>query len=567
MLDTTPRPRTAAPGDRPAHPERVRAVWRVFPTGAALGALIVLVLGITALPYLYAYGTSPPDRRFVGVLVVPDTMQYFSWMRDHRSAWLVANRMTPEPNAPSLFNLLWLIVGRVGAATGWDEAALFQGLRVLAGAALLLVLYLVCGLFTSRRAERWTAYLTIVFGAGLGWIWVVEKYLRGLADVRYPLDVYVAEANTLQIITVFPHFTVATTLILAVLSCFLQAQRRASWRWAAAAALLALALTLQHAYDLLIIALVPAGMLGLVAVRDRRIPWRGVAMLGLIGAISAPPALYFTLLTSRDPLWRQVLAQFANAGVYTPPPPHLLVLMGLPLALALAGAAHGVVQGARLAGRLRRASDADLLLWSWFAVGAVLPYIPTDFQIHMLNAWQVPVALLAARVLWRQILPRLPARRPLAAYGVAAVLVLAAMPTNLYLVAWRTLDMGRHQAPYYLTADEDAALAWLGRHTSADDVVLSGLNLGQFVPVRSDARAFLAHWAQTAAFFDKQGAVQRFFAATTADSARAELLRAYGVTYVIAGPEERSLGSYDIAATPLLAPAFSSGDVTVYHVR
>lgn len=539
-------------------------------------ALIVCVLVLTALPYLYGVASSPPERRFTGVLFdIPDTMQYFSWQRDHRSAWLVSNRMTAEPNEPALFNLLWLAVGRAEALSGLSLQTLFQVVRVLASAALLLVLYGLCGLFTRGRAERWLAYLVIVFGAGLGWVWVAEKYLLRTDGPRFPLDVYLIEPNTLFVMMGFPHFTIATALIASVFGCFLLALRTRRWGYAVAAALLALTLTLQHAYDLLIIGLVPAGALALIAWRDWRLPWRGAAYLALIGLVAAPPAAYFTLLTTRDPFWQRVLAQFANAGVYTPPPYRLFIVMGVPLLLAALSIAWALL--ALIARKPRRSqirrdllaaqSDADLFLWSWFGMGLLLLYVPTDFQIHMFTAWQVPVALLAVRGLYRRALPTLANHKPQLARLLPAALLIAVLPTNLYLFAWRFVDLGRHQAPYYLTRGEDEAMAWLDQHATRDSVVLSGLNLGQFVPARSDARAFLSHWAQTVDFYAKQAQVRGFFAATTSDAERVRLLRANAVTYVLYGAEERALGSYVLERSPLFEPVFRSDEVVIYSTR
>jgi hypothetical protein len=536
------------------------------------------VLAITALPYLFAYRSSPADRRFVGVLLnVPDSMQYLSWMRDHRTAWLVSDRMTPEPNEPALFNLLWLVVGRLGVATGWSIPVLFQGLRLFAGAILLLVLYGICDLFTRSRAERWIAYLVSVVGAGLGWVWVIEKYARGLTDLRHPLDVYMAEPNTLLTIMAFPHFAVASALIMAIFACFIRALHGNTWRYASAAAALGLILTLQHAYDLVIISLVPAGALGLMLLRDRRIPWRGVATLILIVCLAAPPAIYFTLLTTQSALWHNVLAQFANAGVFTPPPPRLLIVMGIPLILVTAVMLWDLMRLPKWAWNPERVhaqptlylalSDSDVFLWSWFGIGLFLLYIPTDFQIHMFNSWQVPIALLGARILYRRVIPLLTARRSQLARLAPILLVLAVLPTNGYLLAWRFIDLGRHRAPYYISQGEDAALTWLDQHTEKNAVVLSGLNLGQKVPARSDARAFLSHWAQTVDYFRKQEQVRAFFTGATSDQARQALLQQFKVTYVLYGEEEQALGDFDISHSRLLEPVFSSAEVTVYRVR
>ncbi|NTU79624.1 MAG: hypothetical protein HGA45_09505 [Chloroflexales bacterium] len=545
--------------------------WRTFGELWIVGGLIAAVLLATTLPTVITYLTTPRERSFQGfVYGVSDTAQYFSWLRDHRTDWLVPNRMTSEPNNPALFNLLWLVVGRVQAATGWSAIALFHGVRVLAGAALLLVLYLFCARFTREWAERLSAFLVIVLGAGLGWVWVIVKYAQGLADVPFPFDLYVAEPNTLFILTAFPHFTIATTLILAIFLCYLAALRRRSVPLVVATAALGLLLTLQHAYDLLIITLVPAGALALMLLRDRRIPWFGALALLAIGLVALPPPLYFTWLTSGDPLWREVLDQFSNAGVFTPLPDHLLILMGVPLILVLVALLDAVLRPRRR-GRLRRAlagaSDADLFLLSWLGVGFLLLYIPTDFQIHMLTAWQVPVGLAAVRWLYRRAMPALAGARPRLARALPALLLVAAIPASIYLLSWRMLDLGRHKAPYSLGRDEEAALHWLGQATTRDDVVLSDLMLGQFVPVYADARTFLGHWAQTAHFYDKQQAVAAFYSTRTTDAERKALLGRYGVTYILQGAEERALGQYDPAASPLFELTFRAGTTAIYKVR
>ena len=45
--------------------------------------------------------------------------------------------------------------------------------------------------------------------------------------------------------------------------------------------------------------------------------------------------------------------------------------------------------------RLRGLDNKELFLRGWFLANLVLIYVPVDFQIHMLNGWQVPIAILA----------------------------------------------------------------------------------------------------------------------------------------------------------------------------
>jgi hypothetical protein len=299
-----------------------------------------------------------------------------------------------------------------------------------------------------------------------------------------------------------------------------------------------------------------------VILRDR--VWPGyLAKAGLVvGGLSIWPALYNVYLTTANPLWEDVLAQFANAGVYTPNPLHLIILFGLPLIVAVFTWAKKL--------RLRVWGNPTLFVQVWFLVGFLLSYVPTDFQIHMLNSWQVPMMILVAEGLYKFIMPviarwKLVTRR--AQRLALTVFVLAVLPTNVYLWAWRFVDLNRHDYPYYLYRDEVAAMQWLAERSSADAVVLSSLDAGQYLPSLSGRRAFLAHWAQTVSFFDKREQVVQFFGAKIDDTERLATLQTFGVDYVLYGPAERALGQYDPGDSPFFSAVFSSPRVTVYRVN
>jgi hypothetical protein len=360
--------------------------------------LLTALLGLlTTLPYVYAAWTVPIDHVYTGLMLdAPDTLQYFSWMRDHRSALLVSNRMTAQPNDAALFNVLWLVLGQLQNLTGWGNAALFQVLRLLGGVAFAWAVWWCFGLLARTRREQGWAWAFVMCGGGLGVIWVIEKYLRGLPDVRYPFDLYVAEPNTLLGLLGYPHFLMAGALVVATFGAALRAAR-GSWYWWCVAAGCALLLALQHAYDLLTVYAVLGGWICLLALKQWTIPWRMVWGALLVGVVSFPPAGYFAWLTSRDPLWRAVLSQFTNAGVWTPNPPHLLLLMGLPLMITIV-----TWDGFR---SLQARSDGELLIKSWAIAGLGLIYLPVSFQIHLLNPWQVPLALLAVWGIERRLVP------------------------------------------------------------------------------------------------------------------------------------------------------------------
>jgi hypothetical protein len=378
------------------------------------------------------------------------------------------------------------------------------------------------------------------------------------------LDLYTTEPNTFLTVMAFPFAAIAGGMLVIILGVAACAFVRGNVPAGLAAGILALVLGLQHGYDLLIVyAVVGVTALILAARSTDRI--RPLIVGFAVCAPSGPAALYLVYLTRESPIWRGVLAQYGNAGVYTPSPPHLLILMGLPLLLALVG-----LLSDRPWRAWRTAAVPDLLVWVWLIVGFALLYIPTDYQIKMLGGWQVPVAIVGVRTLLRDVTPRLARRwkKPADRLGLAlaALLVAAVLPTNLYLYAWRFTDLARQEYPYYLERDDVAAMRWLRANTEPSDVVLSSLTIGQYVPNQAGNTAFLAHWAQTLDFYGKRRTVARFFDARTSEQDRAEIIRSFDVRYVFVGEPERTLGAFEPDSSPHLTRVFTAGRTSIYAV-
>lgn len=539
------------------------AEWR-FPLWVILGVLVV-----TSLPYLYGYLSAPPEKQFMGIMLdVPDHGQYFSWMRELTTANLAANKLTPEPNQPVFFNLLWWGLGRFSAALGLGYAATFQVLRWTATILFLLLVYRMCTWFFAEQRMRRAAFLVATLISGFGWVLIVLKYTLTGGELLMPLTVYIAESNTFLCILGYPHF-VAAMLYVFVFDLVLRGEARGQLRYAVAAGLVALFLGWQHAYDLLIVYGVLAAYAFLRLLRDRRLPlylvWGGL----IIGLISWWPALYSVLLTSLDPLWGEVLAQFANAGVYTPNLLQLPILLGPAFLLAV----FTVIKDHPF--RMQGVSDNDLFLRGWFLVSFVLIYLPVDYQIHLLNGWQIPIAFLAVRGLFDYVLPwveNLAQRRhwrwskATLQRGLVAALILAIIPTNVYLWAWRFFDLSRHDYPYYLYNDDLAALSWIEANADPQEVVLSSEVTGYYIPAITGTYAFLAHWAQTVDYYHKEQMVYEFFSPQTSDDRRIEILQRYGVDYVFYGAVERSMGEYPPAQASFLERVYTAGHVEIYRV-
>lgn len=531
-----------------------------------------VVLTVTALPYLVGAMFAHGDRQFMGIASdVPDTTQYFAWMRAfaHTNGLLIANPLTPEPNDAAFFNLLWYVLGHIGAFLHLQPAVTYQGFRWVAGAGFFAALWAACGVFCAPGWERRLGWLLVVLGGGFGWIWVILKYV--IHHPVPPLDIYIAEPNSFFALIGFPHLLFAATLLIGIFLLFVRGYERGSWASYIGAGAAGLFLGVTHAYDLLVVYTVLCVFALAMTVKRRVIPWQTVGGIAIIGGLSSPPALYFTYLTQHDATWRGVLAQYTNAGIVTPSPLHLAILLGPVFLVALLTVF--LPDGWRA---LRVGPDRDLLIVVWFLASFLLVYLPTSYQIKMLNGWQIPAGVLAARGVARIIAPWMRGRSSLFRNRLARVpvgvivgvaLLLLAIPTNLYLVGWRSDEVHRATAPYSLSAGDANALQWLGEHAGEGDIVLSSLTVGQYVAGMSDARPVLAHWAQTLRYYEKEDAISRFYNATTPEAERLDLLRQWNVRFVVAGPEERALGTYDPGRSAQYVQVYASGRTMIYAVR
>lgn len=536
------------------------AEWRFI-----LVVTTVLLL-LTSLPYVFAGLTVPPNKQFMGVMLdAPDHFQYFSWMRELSQAHLAANKLTPEANPPAFFNLLWWSLGRLGALLNLDYAAVYQVLRVVSAVLYLLAAYLLISWFITDSYKRKVAFLLGALMSGFGWVLVVMKYTVANGTLPYPLGVYIAEGNTFLCMLGYPHFLAAAVYVV-VFDLFLRGYLEQRWRYFYIAGFVALVLGWQHAYDLTLVYGILFAFIGLLFVRERRLPWGAIFGTVIIGILSWWPALYSVLLTTFSPTWKEVLAQFKNAGVYTPDLLRLPILLGPAFLLAV------FVALLDRPWKLRGKSDLDLMLHAWFWATFLLIYLPVDYQIHFLNGWQIPIAILATRGLFTYVVPwaqrvadRFGRQRKRLAVRTGVVFCAFALvvPTNVYLFAWRFVELGRYEYPYFLHTDEVSALAWLEANVTPDDVVLSSLTVGQYVPAMTGAHAFLAHWAQTVDFYTKTELVEQFYSAETPAVRQREILEAYAVDYVILGPAERVLGPGPEDGVPL-TEVFSTPLVKVY---
>jgi hypothetical protein len=547
-----------------------RDEWRWVALWAALALLAANV------PVLLGWALSTPEMVFGGAVYnVEDVYSYLADMRQGwRGEWLFHNPYTPEEHPGSLIYLHYLLLGKVAAWSGLSLEAAYHLARAAYGALLLGVVYHFLAQWTPHLAVRRVAFLLVAFSGGLGWLLIAMEQGGWLGSL--PLDLISPEAYLFLTLYSPPHVALATA---GVLWGVARVSRASSIRAALTGGLAFAVVAAIGAFYLVAPFAVLCAHCFVISRRRRQPRWRALALIALSGLPSAPLAVYTLVVFAGHPVYRAWAAQNQVRALH---PLHYAAGYALPGALALLGLVHAVRRGRRRHGRPRAQWRLALPI-VWVALMPLLLYLPVDVSRRLIVGAQTPLGLLAAwglvaavalpfgrSALVRRLSHR--ARRARARYSrrglrrllVAAVL-LSAVPTPLLLVAGNSLQVARRAPPIYRPRAELAALDWLRANTSPRDTVLCAYETGNYVPARAGNRVVLGLGPQTVDVERKQDEIRRFFDDDTAgDIWRQELLRRYGVAYVLVGPRERALGRFDPGSVPYLEKVYDQAGYAIY---
>lgn len=456
-------------------------------------------------------------------------------MRDgFAGSWFYTNPFTTEPVRPIFLFVFYLGLGHVARVAGLSLVLAYHLARVASGVFLMFSVDRMIRALGWRGGTRVLAFAFVFLGGGVGWL------LRWTGLQPVPVEFMQTEGFCFQSMASYPHFVLAIAFMVWILT---DAYRHASGS-AGRSALLssasaAFALAWVHPRPLLTLLVVCAIAAAWCAARGYAPLRRWAAFILVILAAAAGPMVVSMLTVRADPLW----VQWSRTETLSSAPWQYLLAYGLLWPLALAGAARAV----------RQRVDWAPLLIGWLIAGSLLPYLPIASQGRLIIGWNVPLALLAGYAVGAGLLPRLAAAPPTLARFRPLLVTALCLLLSLSCLAYLGVGVDRvlkGAFPGYFSADRAEAMEWLGVNTDPQDVVLSSVLSGMFIPPYAGNRVVQGHWAETFDAERKKREVEEIFSSSTGPDRREALLEAFGVRYLIFGQWERELGPYDPAEDP-----------------
>jgi len=527
--------------------------------------LALTVLAITGLPYMAGWLASTPDRVFEGFVIdIDDAHSHLAKMQQgYQGEWRYRLLFTPEPHDGAYIHTFYIALGHLARLIDADLVTTYHGARLIFGFVYLLAAYAFAAFFLSDLAGRRLAYVLICFSSGLGWLALLVSGSFVVGDIT-PVDFWFIEMYSFFTVMLFPHTSLALALLLITFGLALRYIETGRWTAISGAMTSAIGVSVIHPFMLLVIALVLGGYWSFVSFRQRLRLWR---LPGLAALVLAPLPIvvyqYVTMVSNR------VFAGWqAQSLTLSPAPWHYALGYGVVLALAIPGSWWALRQGGRWP-----------FLPLWLFIIAPLLYAPVVFNLQrrMIEGAQIPLCILAAVGMTRYVLPAVGRSRlaiGLATHGYSSrrlellvrnLLVGLTLPSTLLLILSAILVAMAGAPDMVHSADEIAAVDWLGANSTPNDTVLASYEVGGFIPARIGHRVFMGHWTETVDLASKRAAAERFYGGAT-DSERRAMLRQCGIVYVFHGLRERALGNFDPAQVDYLTLVFTSHDVSIYQV-
>lgn len=563
IVDTSEKAEIVANSGFPA---AKRPLVRVSPYILTLIVLWTILAGVLLM---FRAGQTE-DRLFTGIIgsrlnawVADDSAFYLNMIyQAQHGAWLFQNEFTSEVSEPRFLNSIWLIVGKTTSPLGISPVGAFTIFRFAAILCFVMALRRFLLETVRRSAARKLALFLITFCGGVGWVfYALGHNHEGLAMLY--MEGRKSEPTQFLPILISPHLIFATALMLWIFAGFVASSRgskRAAWTTPA----LVFFIATFHPYEVVVIGAVGAVFIVLTTLRDHKLSPM-LLRTYLLSMLFAAPVVVYHWCAIRN------VADLQGFNVWKDRQPasviHYIVAV-LPL---------GVLAGNQLFSRLsgfRQVSYGQLLNAAWALSLPIMIYsYPTvPFARKLAIGMSIPVYVMAAEWIERRFRGSglITRRGAILWRSRRAWIVTLAVGTmlcgNLLTLLVMVKDARERSGPFYMSEDTVDAMRWLALQPGRDEVVLSTVDNGRFVPNIAHKRAFLGHRLQTVDYQAKEEFARSLFSDGKLTKKQLWELNRYRVKWVFYGRDERRFWS-EMKPSEHFRLVCSRGKVRIFRVE
>ncbi len=534
--------------------------WKFF------GVFSAILTAILALPFLYAYFSTPPNLYFSGLhmLAPGDYSVYFSYITQAQNGhFLFRDLFTTESTSYNIINTFWVFAGIVGNFFSLSPQWAFQAARLISIPFLVFTLYIFFSYFYQSEKHRKFILIFACFASGLG-VYFLPFFpmVRQIQTdrVMLPPDIWVSESNIFLSMLHSGHmvFSLALTVIIFFLS-ILFAEKK-NYLLSACSGVVALALFSFHPFQAPVIFGVQIFFALYESIKNKKIEISYITHIFLTFLISSPMIAYYIFMLQFDPITQERAVQNINLS-----PPLYSMFMGF-----------GFLGVFALAGTIfcnktpMRDKRRDFLV-VWIVVQLMLMYAPLNYQRRLIEGFSVPLIILSFDFIifvydklkiiirsntWRFLL--------LNTLNAIIIFILIFLPSNIFVYSADFLRYIKKDSYIYFPKKDIEPLLWLS-HKNNEGAVLAEINTSHFIPAIAGKQVFAGHMIETVHFSEKLKEVNDFFRDNSNDNEKIEFLKKNNIRYVYYGPKEKALGNFKPEEKIYLKKIFINTAVIIYE--
>ena len=122
------------------------------------------------------------------------------------------------------------------------------------------------------------------------------------------------------------------------------------------------------------------------------------------------------------------------------------------------------------------------------------------------------------------------------------------------------------KTPIYRPADEIGAFTYLQGHVVGFPVVIGAYDTSNALPAWTPVRTLIGHGPESIHLKEIQPRVEAFFKADTPAADRQALINEFKIRYIIWGPAEKALGTWDPGTLPGFSKVYQNASYQVFEI-
>jgi hypothetical protein len=502
--------------------------------------LFICLTALVAIcfPYILAANSGNEEFIFNGFLINPlDGNSYRAKMyQGYLGGWRFQLPFTTEPGDGAYLFLFYLTLGHLGRIFKLDLIYVFHITRVLGSLVMLWSIWDFYKAVLQNQTSRRIAFAVSSLGSGMGWLVVANGIITS--------DLWISEAYPFLSAFTNPHFPLGIGMILRVMIIWMDG--RIEFRGLILTIFLVFGLSIINPFGVVILLMVFTGRLVFEYFRKENLRLIFIGLF-IVSAAGLPVLFYDLWVVNSDPVFR-----IWDAQNLTPSPPIWDLLLSISPSLVFG--VFGAVRS--LQGVFKGKGSKDIILVLWAILGIIAIYIPLDLQRRFMMGLFIPISGLAAQGLI--FITRDNRRRLLV---ITTIFFSLAIPSNLLTLTASINGIQSQHPSIFLTKEEMSSLVWIEENTKPESVILSGPEMGLFIPAYTGRRVIYGHPFESVRAEESEKAVLDFYSGKFNEMEINKFIKDYCVDLVMIGPREKARGEVNLPGSWL--KQYDEGEITI----